>query len=519
MEELVSYLKHNHFKYHLIGDNSIEIDGKTYQFVKPKGGKHFDKDFNFLAESTNRDRYVYLFGGRYYWLDSDGRESVDLNPFRYIGKADQSMPTDMFLGVHGEYELLNGSGNYSNWTKKAKFFGVKSLGICEKNTLAGTAKFQKACEEVSIKPIFGATYTIHRESKNYYYDVTFYVKDLIGWYSILELNKAVNVDGGLTEDFMLKTVENLVVVLDPKELEYDKIFPINLSIDDLYFKMDTVEFRNDVDDERYLKNLQKFFADKSLKPLPISDAYYLEKSEVHIKFKLNVIGKRYSYLCKNQYFKNKDSYIMELFELFGGDSDKVFEFYEQMVDNEAEIANSCNFKLKFGLKHLPPYILTSDQKKSFKCPEDLFWYLIERGLSDRKISKDKVDKYLERLGVEMETINRGGFIDYFLNTWDIVSKVQERGGITGSGRGSSAGCLISYLLRIVEVDPLKFDLLFERFLNDGRLGIPEETDYYTFYGDNGEKRKFFYDEELAVVRDGGKIVVTGGDVIEGDVLL
>jgi DNA polymerase-3 subunit alpha len=468
MERLLKYLKQNKIKYTRLSGNAIKVDGKTYQFVDPKRGIHFDKDFHFTADDTDRDRYVYYFGGRFYWLEADEKEDPTLKLFKYIGSAKQEIPTDYFLGVHGGHEMLNGSGKYKDWAQKAKFLGVSSLGLADKNTLSGVLKFQQACEEFNIKPIIGATYTIHRPSEDYFYDVTFFVKNEEGWQNLLRIDRAANVDYDLKEQDFLKWTEGLIMVLDPKEMEYEKIFPLDLGMEEFYFKVDTVEYENDSDDEVYLKNLKKFFHDDRMKPLPISDAYYLDKEYQPIKFKLNVIRKSQDYICLNQYFKSKEEYFDELYPLFG-DENKAFETFEDMLDFEFEVVENCNFKIRTGERHLPKYKMTPEEKKKWKTPDKLFWHILEDGLEKRNIPEAKIDEYLDRLDKEVKVLYEGRVVDYFLITWDIINATRKTGRLTGFARGSAGGCLVSYLMGITQIDPFPFDLIFERFLNRGRV--------------------------------------------------
>jgi hypothetical protein len=155
-------LDDNLMSYDVISDFIVEIDGKTFELYKPAfDGALFDDDFNFVgvpaddarkgnsegSVETDCDYYAFSFGGVYYMLPKGSENSVKLIRLKYLGQANQEFPIQVFLGVHGQYELTSGSGTYSDWCKKAKFLGIHTLGICEKNTLAGALKFQEECQK------------------------------------------------------------------------------------------------------------------------------------------------------------------------------------------------------------------------------------------------------------------------------------------------------------------------------------------------------------------------------------
>lgn len=481
MNQLIEYLKQNKIYFKEIDNNFIEIDSKKYFLVKPIDGLLFSDNFILIADE-NCDRYVYCFGGNWYWEEHDDYDKPKLNELRYIGSTTSPLRTDCFLGVRGGYELLNGSRTYEDWVKKAKFMECKTLGICEKNTLAGTLKFQLACQKEGIKSIIGATYTIFREDKDFRYDIKIYVQNGVGWQNLLLINKEVNVINNkfIHEKRFFELLEGLIIVIDPKSIDFDDLFPLDLN--DIYYQLDTVEFTNNDSDKKYLLNLKKFLK-SDLQPIATTDAFYLEKEHSHIKKLLNSIGGLSEQISFNQYFKDKEDYYSELEKLFNIQDESFFDYFEPAVKNEAKVSNQCTFKISTGNRFLPKYEMTEDEKSKFETNEDLFWFLIEKGLKDRK--KDS-DVYLDRINIEFNVIEKGNVIDYFLILWDIIQYAKANDILVGVGRGSAGGSIISYFLQIIQLDPIQFDLLFERFLNEGRIvkSLPDiDTDF------PGEKRE------------------------------
>jgi DNA polymerase-3 subunit alpha len=471
MKNFKTYLYEQKISFNKIGENIVSIGNETYEYHNTKlvNGRriHFNDDFSLIHE-TECDYSVILFGGRYYRLKWAENEYSVFEEIRHIGECSDEIETECFLGIHSGNEIMSGSGVYKNWCKKANFFKTKSLGICEKNTMRGMLKFQTECKKNGIKPILGASFAIHK-SNGVIYDAKVYVKDGDGWNSISTINYIVNVEvrGYIKEDDFLNNTKGLVVVLDPKDLSYEDV-PI-IDTEDVYYHLDTAKFVNDIDDERYLTNLNKYFVDGKIKPCSITDAYYIDSDSNFIK---EVLGKMSSNLTPettNQFFKSKEDYFMELSELFKEDDDRLYDVFEEAVLNEKLIAEKCNFEIDTTNRHLPPYEMTEEEKALYGDKETLFWSLIEEGLKNRY--PDYTQEHLDRIEYEYKVLEMGNVVDYFLNTRDIVNAAVEHGAIKGLGRGSAAGSVISYLLGIVEVDPLRFDLLFERFLNEGRVKV------------------------------------------------
>lgn len=480
MNNLISYLKQNKIKYQEIDDEIININGEIYYLVKPnEEGLLFSEDFQLMTDYQSCNKYVYCFGENWYWENKEDIEKPKLNELRYIGESSSDIKTESFLGIHGGYEILNGSRLYNDWCKKAKFLGCKILGIIEKNTLAGVLKFQIECEKNDIKPIIGATYTVLNEIEDFKYDLKFYVKDKIGWQNLLMINKEVNVINNkfITEKRLKDLIEGLFIIIDPKSFDFDKLNKFHHNIN--FYQADTVEYISEERDRWYLNNLKKFYKSQ-FKPISVIDAYYLESEHTNIKRKLNSISGIREPESNNQYFKDKEDYFNELEKLFNKDNDDIFKFYSECLNNEYYLVNNCNFKVELSIFHLPNYILTEEQNSKFGNKDNLFWSLIEEGLKN-KVNKKYYKSYIERIEREFSVISQGEkLIDYFLILWDIVNWCLKNDILVGVGRGSSGGSLIAYLLNITNIDPIKYGLLFERFLNENRVkkSLPDiDTDF------------------------------------------
>jgi DNA polymerase III subunit alpha len=471
MEKLLDYLEKERISYEIECEGAVVIGGQTFELIYPKDGLLFDDEFHLICDETFCDNYVFNFGGKYYWTPKGSEKSPRLNRLKYLGKAKVDYPTISFLGIHGGFELLNGSRTYSDWVKKAKFLGVKNLGICEKNTLAGVLKFQLECVKAGIKPIVGETVSVCVEKEDRFYDIKCFVKDEEGWLNLLSINKHINVDNVkfIRESDLFKYSKGLFFVIDPKSLDFDKAFPFDLSEEDFYYQLDTVEFENEERDEWYLKNLKKFYY-SAFKPVSIVDAYYLDKEDYFIKKKLNLIRKENDPFTVNQYFKDKGDYFQELDLLSDPDSDELFIVFEEAVKNENKIAHFCNFNIDTKQRHLPRYEMNEEESSLYKDNDELLKALFLSGLK-RKVSEKDYQRGLDRLNKEFEVIKIGDVVDYFLILHDIVRWSRSQKILSGIGRGSGGGSLIAYCLDLIHVNPLEFDLLFERFLTVERAKI------------------------------------------------
>lgn len=489
----------------------LKLGDKKYEIVDNKE-LLFDSDFNFLPQHQTKqenDGFVYEFCGAWYLQENDS--DVTMQPLKYIGEARVKIPNKSFLGIHSGNELLNGVGLYSQWVKKAKFLGIKTLGICEKNNVGGSLEFQKECNNNDIKPVIGLSMLVKRSEK-ITYSVKCYCKNFIGWQNLLKFTYKLNVDmePSIDEQFFIENSHNLHIVIDPKDspfADYSKITK--------YYQLDTVLFDDEMKDIEFVKEFKKFISSDML-PVAIFDAYYLEQNEYKVREQLWNIAKSFDYSTKNQYFKSNDEYARELINLFEKGNKSWVKLFKDAQANLETISNECNFQYDTTSRHLPKYKMTESESKRFSSKEKLFIHLIKEGFSKRGI-KDK-DKYISRLKEEVKVLQDGDVIDYFLVLYDIIKYAEKNNILVGIGRGSAGGSLVSYLLGIIQIDPIEFDLLFARFLNTGRMGSLTECPAYLIETNNGNI-KLNEKSIVKVVRNGIEINIYVEDLEIGDEII
>lgn len=474
LNELEEYLSSNTIQYSLDKENyTVSFEGKSYEVFEPnEDGYFFSEDFRWDCERTEEDGYIFRLGGVWYTLDKGKENEPKLNRVKWRGQSEMAGLSTNFLGVHGSFELLNGTGLYPDWIKKAKFLGIERLGIVEKATLAGALKFQNACKAEGIIPVFGLEVPVKDEKKDIVYTYKIYAKNEKGWQHLLALNKVLNCgDNGkfVSPKDMSEHVSDVYIVFDPKTIQFEDVPILLRNKPNVFWQVDTVKYTKNDRDTSYLMNFESFYKSK-MKPVAICDAYYIEPEYAILREVVNKIDGKVNYKSGNQYFKDEATYMEELLSLFG-DSEKGEEFYMIARSNADMIAESCNFEIPTDTRHLPRYEMTKEEKKKYTSNEDMFDSLIYEGLENKpELLEDySEDVLVERIERESDVIKYGQVVDYFLILRDIVNWCKKNNILLGGGRGSSSGSLISYLFGLVNTNPLHFGLIFERFLNKGRV--------------------------------------------------
>ena len=414
------------------------------------------------------------------------------------------------LGIHSKYEVCSGSRSFEDYIKKAKFLGIDTIGIADKNTLGGTFALQTACQKANMNFVLGETVTVKRKEETY--DLILYVKNKGGWRNLLRINKAIKVDNdGFVDESEILTRGNGLICVIPvdsvQNINRAYFYKLKGAFKEIYFQLDITEWIGNERDKNYLLNLQHYFKDlyPQCPPVLIHDSYYLDKEDAHIKQKLNTIGKvTDQYLSNDQYFKNSTELKISLSKLFKEGDDMLDKVWQESVSNALEIAKKCKFEIQSeGLK-IPTYKMSELEAKKFKTNEDLFLALIFEGLE--KIGKSNDEKYLLRIEEELSVIKKGGFIDYFLILLDVYRYMDENNITRGIGRGSIGGSLIAYCIDLIKIDPMQYSLLFSRFLNEARIMKTVEKEMIILETDQGEI-ELLPNKEVNILRNLKKISI------------
>lgn len=428
-----------------------------------------DKEYE-LANEVNF--LCFNFGSKWYY--SDQISQPKLQELRYLGKPNlvNEIVDFPFLGIHGGYDLCNGSRTYNDWCKKAKFLQISTLGLCEENTLAGVVSFQNSCKKNGIRSIVGESINVQFEDGNRYF-LKLFCKDIKGWKQLLSINTIINVinHGFITSQELIQNQSNsLILVLNPT-LKSELITQFSKTSFITVYSLDFSEWESQDRDRECLENFQNYIATHPFPPVVIQDAFYLEKQDSKVRRILGLISQsNFKNYSPSQYFKNIDDFYLEALDIVD-EVEKFEELFYSGIINTIEYFDNIDFSVISGEFYLPRYEMSVVEKEKYTTNEELLYSYIEKGLEEKVVAKNlDYQTYLDRVNKEWDVIQRGGFIDYFLILCDVYRFCDEEDIWYGVGRGSAGGCLISYLCNIVSIDPIHYNLIFERFLNEGRLG-------------------------------------------------
>ena len=489
---------------------------------------------------------VFPFGSRWYYvsIDDDPKE-MQFHELRYVGESPKFKHdcSEYYpLGIHTGFELLNGSGSLANWCKKAKFYGYKGLGIADKNTMAATLALQTSATGDSLKYCFGYSVTMQIDDEKVSGIV--YCNTQKGFRNLLRLQKAVAVDNVETKVItlleLLNRAEGNVFVFEKRmggwlKDNQDKLEDFIEAFDGwVYFQVDCTEYKADRIDSAVLLSMKAYFDEfyqgdlqykYDVRPILIQDAYYLDKEDWHTKIVLNKIDSGAAHeQSDQQYMKTIDELYEDWRKVF---SEKYTDdvFYD-MVSATADIVENAEAAYDLSCNYAPQYDMTPEEKAKYGTTHNMFIQLIEEGFR-KLVPEGEEEKYRERIEYEKYVIESTDNVDYFLIQREEINWAKEHGILTGIGRGSAGGALTLYFMGITFIDPLKYGLLFERFLLPERGGLEpsdvtkiceniDSSDFVELELENGKKYKFDKDAKFLVKRGDETLSVYADELEAGD---
>ena len=390
------------------------------------------------------------------------------------------------LHVHTEYSLLDGACRIDRLAKRAKELGQKALAVTDHGVMYGAVAFYKACRAADIKPIIGcevyvAPRTLHDKEHgvdNAYSHLILLCKNETGYRNLCYL-----VSTAFTEGFYLKPridwallhahAEGLVCLSGclageiPQKLvrgDYEAAKARALDLKALFGEDFYLEIQNHgIPEERQAaEGLEKLSAETGIPLVMTNDAHYIEKDDAVTQDVLLCIqtGKTVDEPNRMR-FETQEFYLKSEEEMRA-----LFPRHPEAADVTAEIADKCHYDFEFGHYHLPRFKLPEGETDSFAYLKKL----CEQGFAERFAGRSEVHAQLD---YELDMIRKMGFVDYFLIVSDFIGYAKRQGIPVGPGRGSAAGSVVSYCLHITDVDPIKYSLFFERFLNPERVSMPD----------------------------------------------
>ena len=405
------------------------------------------------------------------------------------------------LHVHTEYSLLDGSSKIKEIVKRAKELGMDSLAITDHGVMYGVIDFYKAAREAGIKPIIGCEIYVSPSSRfdkeagvsdDRYYHLVLLAENDTGYHNLMKI-----VSKGFTEGFyykprvdyeVLEQYSEGIIALsaclagevarnlakgnyeDAKEsaLRYERIFGKgNFFLELQDHGIPTQKTVN--------AGILRLSRELGIELVATNDIHYIfeEDSVPHDILLCIQTQKKVSDNDRMKY--EGGQYYLKTEE----EMTALFPYAKEAIENTHKIAMRCNVEIEFGVRKLPRFQVPAEFYNETDDDIEASWnyllHLCTEGLKKRyaSASREEYEKLKERLDYELSVIKNMGFIDYFLIVWDFINYAKRNGIAVGPGRGSAAGGIVAYTLEITDIDPIKYDLLFERFLNPERVSMPD----------------------------------------------
>jgi len=411
------------------------------------------------------------------------------------------------LHLHTEYSLLDGANKIGKLAKKLKAQGATSVGITDHGNMFGALDFYKTMRKEGIKPIIGMEAYIHNQddigdkTTKQRFHLCLYAKNEIGYKNLMYLSSMSYIKGfyyypRINKKMLIEHSEGLVcsgaclqgevnwqLNLNNKRnvqfgakgyekakevaLEYKAIFG-----EDFYLEL----MRHGIPDQHFIDDdILRIAKETGIKIIATNDTHYLEQdnAEAHEAFMCIAMNKEFDDPNRLRHS------VHEFYVKSPAQMCDLFADIPEAISNTQEIVNKCNLEIKLGDPTPPKFKFTKEyaakEGLSFETDDDFFIYQCHKGLEKRLVLVDpsKHDEYKARLEREIDIICKMKFPGYMLIVWDFIREAKSRGVPVGPGRGSAAGSLVAFSLFITDLDPMPYNLLFERFLNPERISMPD----------------------------------------------
>ncbi|MDB3086479.1 DNA polymerase III subunit alpha [Clostridioides difficile] len=391
------------------------------------------------------------------------------------------------LHVHTEYSLLDGFSRVKKLIKRAKELNMSSIAITDHGCMFGVIDFYKTAMEEGIKPIIGCeVYTAARglRDKDPNYDkyqghLVLLAKNIEGYKNLIKIVSTSYVEGFYYKPRVdmeeLKRRNKGIIALSAclagdvaralMNRNYDKAKQFAIDYRDIFGEENfflEIQDHNLPEQKEVNSGLVKLSKETGIPLVATNDVHYVNKEDSKIHDVLMCIQMGKTLNDPNRMRFGSDEFYLKSRE----EMEELFPYALEAIDNTTKIADMCNVEFDFNTIHLPKY----DVPKGY-TPETYLRELCFNGLKERYDSPS--DEVLERLNYELDVIEKMGYVEYFLIVWDFINFSKENNIIVGPGRGSAAGSIVAYTLKITDIDPIKYSLLFERFLNPERISMPD----------------------------------------------
>lgn len=394
------------------------------------------------------------------------------------------------LHVHSHYSLLDGLAKINDLIAKVKEYNMPAVAITDHGVMYGAIEFYQSALKAGIKPIIGleayvAPHGLHNKRAKIDerpYHIVLLAKNNKGYKNLIKLTTEAHLLGfyykpRIDLELLRKYAEGLIALSAclqgqiPKAIisgDMKKANQTALELNDIFgqgnFYLEVqahpnIKYQNEINNKIF-----KLSEELNIPVVATNDVHYLNKEDdtIHdilicLQMKKKLKDKdRITYIGENFSFKSPEEMIA------------AFKNHPEAITNTVKIADKCNVEIELGKTTLP-YFEVPNKKSS----DEYLAELCHQGLPKRYPGQEKDKTIINRLGYELSVIKKTGFASYFLIVQDFVNWAKQEGIVVGPGRGSAAGSIVSYLANITNIDPIKYDLLFERFLNPERISMPD----------------------------------------------
>lgn len=380
------------------------------------------------------------------------------------------------LHLHSEYSMLDGLCRLDELLTEAERKGMKALAITDHHNVSGVVEFYQKAVEYGIKPIIGAELNVSSirsaDGKGQYH-LTLLVKNHQGYTNLMTMLTRSNLKNqGIVSPSLLESCKQGVIILSGcRECEldywirtdYEKAKEVALAYRNLfgqnnyYIELQRLGVQSE---EKMIQSKVRLARELNIPLIATNNVHYLKRGDQPFHLALNGIQQLSG--SESYHRKESDQYYLKSAE----EMEQLFQDLPEALENTTLVAARCNLYLDLDQLHFPRFPVPDGYTR-----ESYLKYLCEKGLQVRYGNHPRAE-ILERLEYELGVINRMGYAGYFLIIWDIVQYGRQQDILT-AGRGSAVSSLVCYLLRITTVDPLEYELYFERFLNPERTSMPD----------------------------------------------
>ena len=392
------------------------------------------------------------------------------------------------LHIHSEYSLLDGANRIKDLPVRAKELGMDAMAITDHGVMYGAIDFYKACKKEGIKPIIGCEVYVAPRSRfdkepnidNKYNHLILLAKNKQGYKNLSKLVSLGFIDGyyykpRIDLEILEKYSEGLICLSaclagsvnqallngETEKAEEIALWHKRVFGDDYYLEIQNNGYKEQVLANQKLVQLARKL---NLPLVATNDAHYLKKEDKYNHEVLLCIqtGKRMSDPDRMS-FEEGELYIKSPEEMMD-----YFKAFPEAIENTVKIAEKCNLEFEFGHTILPNY----EVPEGYATHYDFLEKLCKDGMKKR-YGENIPQEYIDRANYELEIIKKMGYVDYYLIVWDYIHYAKTHDIPVGPGRGSGAGSILAYAIEITDIDPMKYNLLFERFLNPERISMPD----------------------------------------------